>query len=157
MRVGIGFDIHPLVEGRRLVLGGVAIDYERGAAGHSDGDVLLHAIIDALFGAAGLGDIGEHFPDTDLAYRGADSANLMREAVQRVRTAGFTLVNIDANVIAEAPKLGPLKEAMGRRIAELLDVDPSRVSVKAKTAEGLGPIGRGEAIAAEVVVLIQET
>lgn len=156
MRIGIGFDIHRLVVGRRFVLGGIEIEFDRGPAGHSDGDPLLHAVTDGLFGAAALGDIGEHFPDDDPTYRDADSAELLAEAVRRVRAAGYQIVNIDANVFVQAPTLGPHKDAMRKRIAALTGLEPASVNVKAKTTEGLGEIGRGDAIAAQAVVLLEE-
>lgn len=154
-RIGQGFDVHALVPGRRLVIGGVHIPCERGLLGHSDGDVLLHAICDALLGAAGLGDIGRHFPDSDERYRGADSGELLREVGARVRALGWNLGNVDATVIAQAPKLAPHIPAMVQAIAGALDVQPGQVNVKAKTTERLGFAGRGEGIAAEAVALIQ--
>ena len=154
MRVGIGHDTHRLEAGRPLVLGGVTIPHALGLAGHSDADVVLHAVADALLGAAALGDIGEMFPDTDPTYRGADSANLLGEVVSRVRAAGWQPVNLDLVIHAERPKLGPHKPAIRVRIAELLGVAPNIVNVKAKTGELVGPIGRGEAISCEAVVLI---
>ncbi len=154
MRVGIGQDTHRLVEGRPLVLGGVTVPHTHGLAGHSDADVVLHAVADALLGAAALGDIGELFPDTDPALRGADSAVLLRDVVARIRAAGWQPVNLDAVIHAERPKLGAHKLAMRNRIAELLGLDPAAVSVKAKTGESVGPIGRGEAISCEAVVLL---
>lgn len=157
VRVGIGFDIHRLVEGRRLVLGGVAIDSPVGLAGHSDGDVVLHALADAILGAAGLGDIGEHFPDTDPAWQGADSTTFVQRAVQLAAEDGLTVGNVDLNVIAERPRLGSAKQAIRDRLADLLDLPAGRIGVKARTMERLGPIGEGQAIAAQVVVtLVQE-
>jgi 2-C-methyl-D-erythritol 2,4-cyclodiphosphate synthase len=156
MRIGIGYDIHRLVPDRPLRLGGVEIPSPRGLLGHSDGDALLHALCDALLGAAGLGDIGDHFPDTDPATRGIDSARLLAIVLERVRAAGFAVHNVDTNIIAQQPRLGPHKEAIRRRLAELLALDPARVSVKAKTNEGLDAVGRGEAIAAQAVVLLEE-
>ncbi|HLU77170.1 MAG TPA: 2-C-methyl-D-erythritol 2,4-cyclodiphosphate synthase [Burkholderiales bacterium] len=155
MRIGQGFDVHALVSGRPLIIGGVTIPYDRGLAGHSDADVLLHAVTDALFGAAGLGDIGRHFPDTDEKYRGADSRVLLREAAARVRAAGYRVCNIDATVIAQAPKMAPHIEAMARNIAEDVGIDAACVNIKAKTTERLGFTGRGEGIAAEAVTLIE--
>jgi len=155
MRIGQGFDVHALVSGRPLIIGGVTIPYDRGLAGHSDADVLLHAVTDALFGAAGLGDIGRHFPDTDEKYRGADSRVLLREAAARVREAGYRVCNIDATVIAQAPKMAPHIEAMARNIAEDVGIDAACVNIKAKTTERLGFTGRGEGIAAEAVTLIE--
>ncbi len=155
MRIGQGYDIHTLAEGRALIIGGVTIPYERGLVGHSDADVLLHAICDALIGAAALGDIGKHFPDTDPRYAGVDSRKLLREVVQLLRARGYTIVNIDSTVIAQAPKLAPYILAMRENIAADLDISVDAVNVKAKTAERLGAIGRGEGIAAEAVVLIE--
>ncbi len=154
MRVGIGHDTHRLVEGRPLVLAGVRIDYPRGLAGHSDADVVLHALTDALLGAAGLGDIGDAYPDTDPRYRDADSTRFVSDTVKRLNQAGWRPVNIDVIVFAQEPKLGPLKARMRQRLAELLEIDASAVNVKAKTGEGVGTIGRGEAISCQVVVLI---
>jgi 2-C-methyl-D-erythritol 2,4-cyclodiphosphate synthase len=154
MRIGQGFDVHALVPGRKLVVGGVEIPFEKGLAGHSDADVLLHAITDALLGAAGLGDIGQHFPDTDAAYRGADSRGLLRETVARVRAAGYALLNIDATIIAQAPRMAPHIPAMVANIAADVGLEVDRVNVKAKTTERLGFIGRGEGIAAEAVALL---
>lgn len=154
LRVGEGWDTHALVPGRPLVLGGVTIPSERGLLGHSDADALLHAITDALFGAAGLGDIGRHFPDTDERFRGADSVALLREAVQRVRAQGWAIANVDSTIVAQAPKLAPHIEAMRARIAEALGLAPGQVNVKAKTAERLGPVGMGQSIEARAVVLL---
>jgi 2-C-methyl-D-erythritol 2,4-cyclodiphosphate synthase len=154
IRVGEGWDIHALVPGRRLVIGGVEIPFERGLLGHSDADVLLHAITDALLGAAGLGDIGRHFPDTDERFRGADSAALLAEAARRVREQGLHIGNVDSTVIAQSPKLAPHIEAMRARIAQALDIAPANVNVKAKTAEKLGPVGEGLAIEARAIVLL---
>lgn len=153
-RTGIGTDVHRVVEGRPLVLGGVTIPWDRGLAGHSDADVLLHAVIDALLGAAGLGDIGEHFPDTDPAYRGADSSGLLARALERVRARGLVPAHLDTIVHAERPKLGPHKPAIRRRLAELLSLPEAAVNVKAKTEEGLGPIGEGRAISATAIVTL---
>ncbi|MCH7813397.1 MAG: 2-C-methyl-D-erythritol 2,4-cyclodiphosphate synthase [Planctomycetes bacterium] len=146
-RVGIGYDIHRLVEGRRLVLGGVVIDYPLGLLGHSDGDVVLHAVTDALLGAAGLGDIGDLFPDTDPAYRDADSKKLLAQVMEKVARAGFVANNIDLIVHAEKPKLTEYKRAIAASIAELTGLQPDRVNVKAKTNEGLGPLGHADGIA----------
>jgi 2-C-methyl-D-erythritol 2,4-cyclodiphosphate synthase len=154
LRVGEGWDTHALVPGRPLVLGGVTIPCERGLLGHSDADALLHAITDALFGAAGLGDIGRHFPDTDERFRGADSIVLLREAMRRVREAGWSLANVDSTIVAQAPKLAPHIEAMRTRIAEALGIAPAQVNVKAKTAEKMGPVGQGQSIEARAVVLL---
>jgi len=154
LRIGQGFDAHALVAGRRLVLGGVEIPFAKGLAGFSDADVLLHAITDAVLGAAGLGDIGRHFPDSDPAYRDADSRRLLREAIARVRAAGYAVVNVDATIIAEAPRLAPHMPAMVANIAADLGVRPEQVNVKAKTTERLGFTGRGEGIAAEAIALL---
>jgi 2-C-methyl-D-erythritol 2,4-cyclodiphosphate synthase len=153
-RIGEGWDIHALVPGRKLVIGGVAIPFERGLLGHSDADVLLHAITDALLGAAGLGDIGRHFPDTDERFRGADSAALLAEAARRVHEQGLRIGNVDSTVIAQAPKLAAHIGAMRERIAQVLDIAPAQVNVKAKTAEKLGPVGEGIAIEARAIVLL---
>ncbi len=153
-RVGQGFDVHALVEGRALIIGGVHIPYTHGLLGHSDADVLLHAMTDALLGAAGLGDIGRHFPDTDPRFRGANSRVLLSQAYQRVREAGWTIVNIDATVHAQAPKIGPHVAAMIANIAQDLGLDPQAINIKAKTNEGLGHLGRLEGIAATVVAMI---
>lgn len=153
-RIGQGFDVHALVEARPLILGGVHIPYERGLAGHSDADALLHALTDALLGAAGLGDIGRHFPDTDPQYRGADSRELLRVAYGKVRQAGWQVVNIDATIHAQAPKMGPHTPAMAANISADLAVDLACINIKAKTNEGLGHLGRKEGIAANVVVLL---
>ena len=154
LRVGEGWDTHALVPGRRLVLGGVEIPSARGLLGHSDADALLHAITDALIGAAGLGDIGQHFPDTDERFRGADSLALLQEAAARVRAAGWRIANVDSTVVAQAPKLAPHIPAMRERIAQALGLDAGEVNVKAKTAEKLGPVGMGQAIEARAVVLL---
>lgn len=155
MRIGQGFDVHALVEGRPLIIGGVTIPFERGLAGHSDADVLLHALCDALIGAAGLGDIGKHFPDTDPQYKGADSRVLLRAVVQLLQQRGFSVINADSTIIAQAPKMAPHIAAMRANIAADLGVTVDDVNVKAKTAEKLGFVGRGEGIVAEAVVLIQ--
>jgi len=155
MRIGQGFDVHALVEGRRLVIGGVEIPGARGLAGHSDADVLLHAVCDALIGAAGLGDIGTHFPDSDAKYHGIDSRKLLREAVRLIAAHRWRIVNIDATVIAEAPRMAPHIAAMRANIASDTGIAVDAVNVKAKTAEKLGALGRGEGIAAEAVVLIE--
>jgi 2-C-methyl-D-erythritol 2,4-cyclodiphosphate synthase len=157
LRIGEGWDTHALVPGRKLVLGGVEIPYERGLLGHSDADALLHAITDALLGAAGLGDIGRHFPDTDERFRGADSVVLLQEAARRVRAEGWQLVNIDSTIVAQAPKLAPHIEAMRVRIGEALGLPARQVNVKAKTAEKLGPVGMGQSIEARAVVLLTAT
>ncbi|MCZ7564555.1 MAG: 2-C-methyl-D-erythritol 2,4-cyclodiphosphate synthase [Burkholderiales bacterium] len=154
MRIGQGFDVHALVAGRRLVIGGVEIPFDRGLAGHSDADVLLHAVADALLGAAGLGDIGRHFPDSDARYRDADSRALLREVAVRVRQAGYAIGNVDATIIAQAPKMAPHVAQMTANIAADLGIAPARVNVKAKTTERLGFAGRGEGIAAEAIALL---
>ena len=154
LRIGEGWDVHRLVTDRPLVLGGITVPHTHGLLGHSDADALLHAITDALLGAAALGDLGRHFPDTDERFKGADSGVLLAEAARRVRAAGYAIGNIDSTVIAQAPKLAPHIPAMVERIAALLDLQPSQVNVKAKTAEKLGPVGRGEAIEARAVVLL---
>ena len=156
MRIGQGFDVHALAPGRKLVIGGVEIAYDKGLEGHSDADVLLHAICDALLGAAALGDIGRHFPDTDARYRGADSRTLLREVARKVGSAGFRIVNVDATVIAQAPRLAPHMPTMVERIAADLALARAAVNVKATTSEGLGYTGRGEGIAALAVALIDE-
>ena len=153
--MGQGFDVHALVRGRTLIVGGVTIPYERGLDGHSDADVLLHAISDALLGAAALGDIGRHFPDTDPQFRGADSRMLLREIVKRVAAAGYRIGNVDSTIIAQAPKMAPHIPQMVANIADDLGIDPACVNVKAKTTEHLGFVGRGEGIAAEAVALLE--
>lgn len=155
MRVGEGWDIHALVEGRKLFLGGVEIAHTKGLLGHSDADALLHAITDALLGAAALGDIGHHFPDTDERFKDAHSAALLTEAALRVRAQGWEIANVDSTVIAQTPKLAPHIGAMRQRIALALGVDLAQVNVKAKTAEGMGPVGAGDAMEARAVVLLQ--
>jgi 2-C-methyl-D-erythritol 2,4-cyclodiphosphate synthase len=154
MRVGIGHDTHRLAAGRPLRLGGVAIPHSRGLAGHSDADVVLHAVTDALLGAAGLGDIGDAYPDADPAYRGADSSLFLRETLARLRQKGWRLVNLDVIIFAQEPKLGPVKAEIRRHLAQLLGLDLDAVNVKAKTGEGVGAIGRAEAIGCQAVVLI---
>ena len=153
-RIGEGWDIHQLVEGRKLILGGVEIPHTKGLLGHSDADALLHAITDAMLGAAALGDIGTHFPDTDAQFKGADSGVLLAEAARRVRAKGYRIGNIDSTVIAQAPKLMPHIPAMRARIADLLDISVDQVNVKAKTAEKLGPVGECLAMEARAVVLL---
>ena len=157
IRVGEGWDVHQLVAGRKLILGGVEIPHTAGLLGHSDADALLHAITDALFGAAGLGDIGRHFPDTDEQFRGADSMVLLAEAARRVRAEGWEIGNVDSTVIAQAPKLAPHIPAMQGRIAAGLGLAPGRVNVKAKTAEKMGPVGEGRAMEARAIVLLRST
>lgn len=154
-RVGEGWDVHALVPGRKLVLGGIEIPHTAGLLGHSDADALLHATTDALLGAAGLGDIGSHFPDTDPRFKGADSAVLLAEALRAVTAAGWQVVNVDSTVVAQAPRLAPHREAMRQRVAQVLGLAPDCVNIKAKTAEKLGPIGQGLAIEARAVVLLQ--
>ena len=154
IRIGEGWDVHALVPGRKLVLGGVEIPHHAGLLGHSDADALLHAITDALLGAAGLGDIGTHFPDTDARFEGADSLQLLARALQAVKAAGYGVGNVDATVVAQVPRLASHKAAMRQRIAQALEVGEDRVNVKAKTAERLGPVGQGLAIEARAVVLL---
>ena len=156
MRIGQGYDVHRLVEGRKLMLGGVDIPYEKGLLGHSDADVLLHAISNALLGAAALGDIGAHFPDSDPAYSGADSAELLRAVVNLIRAAGYEIGNVDSTVVCQVPKLAPHIGAMRARIAEVLALPVGAVSVKASTEEHMGFTGRGEGIAAHAVCLLTE-
>ncbi len=153
-RIGEGWDVHALVPGRKLILGGVEITHPLGLLGHSDADVLLHAITDALLGAAALGDIGTHFPDTDARFRGADSIVLLAEAVSRVRAQGWKIGNIDCTVVAQAPKLAPHMDAMRAVIARALSLAVTQINVKAKTAEKLGPVGQGQSIEARAVVLL---
>ena len=156
MRIGHGYDVHRLVEGRKLILGGVFIPWEKGLLGHSDADVLLHALMDALLGAAALGDIGKHFPDTDEQYRGADSMALLRQVRGILSGHGFTVGNVDCTVLAQRPKLAPHIQQMRENIAAALEIPVDRVSVKATTEEGLGFTGEGLGIAAHAVVLIDE-
>ena len=155
LRVGEGWDVHQLVEGRPLVLGGVTIPNTKGLLGHSDADALAHAITDALFGAAALGDIGRHFPDTDAAFAGADSIRLLQEAARRVRAAGWQIINVDSTIVAQAPKMAPHIGAMRERLAGALGLAPDAVNVKAKTAEKMGPVGEGRAIEARAVCLLR--
>lgn len=155
MRVGEGWDTHALVVGRPLVLGGVRIEHTHGLLGHSDADALLHAITDALLGAAALGDIGRHFPDTDPTFHGADSHALLSEAARRVRAAGWSIANVDSTIVAQAPKMAPHIPAMCLRIADALGIEAAAVNVKAKTAERMGPVGEGRAIEARAVCLLQ--
>ncbi|EHN64034.1 MULTISPECIES: 2-C-methyl-D-erythritol 2,4-cyclodiphosphate synthase [Comamonas] len=156
-RIGEGWDVHALVPGRKLILGGVEVPHTLGLLGHSDADVLLHAITDALFGAAALGDIGRHFSDTDPQFKGADSAVLLAEAARRVRAKGFEIGNIDSTIVAQAPKLAPHIEKMRERIAQVLELDVEQVNVKAKTAEKLGPVGQQQAMEARAVALLVRT
>lgn len=153
-RIGQGFDVHALVPGRPLVLGGITVPYDRGLLGHSDADALLHALCDALLGAAALGDIGRHFPDTDPAFAGADSRMLLREVARKVRSAGYDIANVDATIIAQAPRMAPHIPAMVACIAADLEVPVGCVNVKAKTTERLGFTGRGEGIATEAIALL---
>jgi 2-C-methyl-D-erythritol 2,4-cyclodiphosphate synthase len=157
MRIGFGYDVHRLVENRPLLLGGVEIPHEAGLAGHSDADVLLHAVADALLGAAALGDLGVHFPDTDAEWEGADSQMLLRRVTRRVKEHGYAPHNVDATVLLERPKLRPHLDAMRTNIARALSLDRERVSVKATTTEGLGLVGREEGIAAQAVCTIRAT
>ena len=156
MRIGHGYDVHRVTEGRKMIIGGVEIPYEKGLLGHSDADVLLHAVTDALLGAAALGDIGRHFPDTDPPYKGIDSRILLRHAVKLLAELGYRAENVDATVIAQKPKLAPYIDRMKENIAEDLGVDPDRVNVKATTEERLGFTGREEGIAAHAVCLIEK-
>jgi 2-C-methyl-D-erythritol 2,4-cyclodiphosphate synthase len=156
-RVGFGFDLHPLAHGRPLVLGGVTVDFDRGLAGHSDADVLSHAVGEALLGALALGDLGRHFPDTDPRYRGISSLRLLRNVVELVTAQGGRLVNVDATVLAQAPRLAALLPEMAKRLADVLGLEIDRVSVKAKSPEGLGLLGRQEGMAAMAVVSVEVT
>lgn len=156
-RVGFGFDLHPFAPGRPLVLGGVTVEFDRGLGGHSDADVLSHAVGEALLGALALGDLGRHFPDTDPRYRGISSLTLLQHVVELVRTRGGRLVNVDATVLAQAPRLAPLLPEMAKRLADVLGLEIDRVSVKAKSPEGLGLLGRQEGMAAMAVVSVEVT
>ena len=156
LRIGEGWDVHALVPGRKLILGGVEIAHTAGLLGHSDADVLLHAITDAVLGAAGLGDIGRHFPDTDPQFKGADSSVLLTEAMRRVRAQGGELVNIDSTIVAQAPKLAPHMAAIEAGVARALGVQTDQVNVKAKTAEKLGPVGQGQSMEARAVALLRK-
>jgi len=156
IRIGEGWDVHALVPGRKLILGGVEIPHTAGLLGHSDADVLLHAITDAVLGAAGLGDIGRHFPDTDAQFKGADSSVLLAEAMLRVRDKGWELVNVDSTIVAQAPKLAPYMVAINASVAKALGVQVDQVNVKAKTAEKLGPVGMGQSMEARAVVLLNK-
>lgn len=157
MRIGSGYDVHRLVKGRALVLGGVTIDFELGLLGHSDADVLVHSLCDALLGAAGLGDIGLHFPDSDPKFKDISSLVLLKECNVLLKEQGFTVSNVDCTVFAERPRLAPHRFAMEKILADTLDIQPDRVNVKATTTEGLGFAGRGEGIAAHTVVLIKKS
>jgi 2-C-methyl-D-erythritol 2,4-cyclodiphosphate synthase len=154
MRIGIGYDVHRLVQGRPLVLGGVSIPFDKGLMGHSDADVLVHAACDALLGAAGLGDLGEHFPDSDEAFRGIYSIELLKRCRRLVQEKGYGIVNLDGVIMAQAPKLNPFRREMEKTMAAALDMPTDRINVKATTTEGLGFVGRQEGIAAQCVVLI---
>lgn len=153
-RIGIGYDIHRLVEGHRLLLGGVEIPFEKGLLGHSDSDVLTHAICDALLGAAALGDIGAHFPDTDQRFRGASSLDLLSQVVRLITERGYVISNVDSTIVAEKPKLAPHIPLMRERLAAIMKIDVDQINVKAKTSEGLESIGRGEAMAAQAIALL---
>jgi 2-C-methyl-D-erythritol 2,4-cyclodiphosphate synthase len=156
IRIGEGWDVHALVPGRKLILGGVEIAHSAGLLGHSDADVLLHAITDAVLGAAGLGDIGRHFPDTDAQFKGANSSVLLQEAMRRVRAHGWELVNVDSTIVAQAPKLAPHMAAINAGVAHALGVALDQVNVKAKTAEKLGPVGMGQSMEARATVLLKQ-
>ena len=156
IRIGEGWDVHALVPGRKLILGGVEIPHTAGLLGHSDADVLMHAITDAVLGAAGLGDIGRHFPDTDAQFKGADSSVLLAEAMRRVREKGWELANLDSTIVAQAPKLAPYMVAINASVAKALGVQVDQVNVKAKTAEKLGPVGMGQSMEARAVVLLNK-
>jgi 2-C-methyl-D-erythritol 2,4-cyclodiphosphate synthase len=155
MKIGQGFDVHPLAAGRRLIIGGVHIPFDKGLAGHSDADVLLHAICDALLGGAGLGDIGQHYPDTDPAYKGVDSRQLLRDVAKKLAALKLRIVNIDATVIAQAPRIAPYRNRMIENIAADLGIAPASVNIKATTTEQLGFLGRMEGIAAQAVALLE--
>ena len=155
MRVGIGYDVHRLVARRKLTIGGVKIPFEKGLKGHSDADVLIHAVCDALLGAAGLGDIGMHFPDTDPKYKDVSSIKLLIETFQMVKTKGFSILNIDTIIFAEAPKLSPYRSAMQQNIASAINLEPQRINIKATTTEGLGMIGKGAGIGAMCVAMLE--
>ncbi|WP_139903581.1 2-C-methyl-D-erythritol 2,4-cyclodiphosphate synthase [Clostridium thermarum] len=157
MRIGMGYDVHRLVEDRKLIIGGVDIPYEKGLLGHSDADVLLHAVMDSLLGAAALGDIGKHFPDTDVKYKGASSLLLLKDVGELLKDKGYSVVNIDATIIAQKPKMAPHIPSMRQNIAETLGLDIDRISIKATTEEGLGFTGSGEGISAQSICLIEKT
>jgi len=156
MRVGIGYDVHPLARGRRLVLGGIEIPFDKGLDGHSDADVLVHAIIDALLGAAGLGDIGTHFPSSEPKYKDISSVTLLRQVGSLLQTHGWQVSNIDATIVAEQPRLSPFIPQMRQRISETLEISPGRIGVKSTTSKGLGFVGKGEGIAAHAVALVEK-
>ncbi len=155
MRIGMGYDVHRLVAGKKLVLGGITIDFEKGLEGHSDADVLVHALCDALLGAAGLKDIGFWFPDTDPAYKDIYSIKLLKKCNKMIRDKGFSIINTDMTLFAEQPKISPYRKAMVEKIAESLDIEPERINIKATTTEGLGMIGKGEGIGAMCIVLME--
>jgi 2-C-methyl-D-erythritol 2,4-cyclodiphosphate synthase len=157
MRVGIGWDIHKLVTGRKLILGGVEIPFEKGLLGHSDADVLLHAICDAMLGAAGLGDIGAHFPDSDPYFKDMTSLRFLKQSMERIAMEGYQVINIDSVIIAQTPKLSPYREAMTKAIADSLRIEPSRINIKFKTAEKIGSMGAGEGISAMCTVLLERS
>ncbi len=154
MQIGIGYDVHRLVTGRQLILGGVVIPFEKGLLGHSDADVLVHAVCDALLGSVGLGDIGQHFPDTDPRYKDISSLKLLAHANTMVRQKGFSICNIDTIIFAEAPKIGPYRDTMQKNLAQAVEVTPGCINIKATTTEGLGIIGKGEGIGAMAVLLV---
>jgi len=154
MRIGMGYDVHRLVEGRKLVLGGVTIPFEKGLLGHSDADVLVHAVCDALLGAAGLGDIGLHFPDTDSEYKDVASIKILAKTYELISAKGFAIMNLDSTIFADAPKLSPYRDAMQKNISRTIEIEQNRVNIKATTFEGLGMIGKGEGIGAMCVALI---
>lgn len=156
LRIGEGWDVHALVPGRKLILGGVEIPHDMGLLGHSDADVLMHAITDAVLGAAALGDIGRHFPDTDAQFKGANSSVLLAEAMRRVRSHGWELVNIDSTIVAQAPKLAPHMSKINDSVARALGVEPGQVNVKAKTAEKLGPVGQGQSMEARAIAMLRQ-
>lgn len=155
MRIGIGYDLHPLVEGRPLVLGGVTVPFSKGLDGHSDADVLTHALCDALLGAAGLKDLGAYYPNSDPAYRGVSSLVLLEDVGRKIRAAGFEIANLDSVIVADAPKLAPHLENMRAALAKVLSIDAAQITIKAKRAEGVGAIGRGEGMAAQAVCLLE--
>ena len=157
MRIGYGFDVHGLIEGRKLFLGGIEIDYQYGLEGHSDADVIIHAVIDALLGAAGLGDIGIRFPDTDPRYKGVSSLELLLDVMTEIHSLGFKISNVDVTLLAQKPRIGPYREQMAKTMAMGMDIDTTRVNIKATTTEKLGFIGRCEGLAAAAVVLLEET
>ncbi|MCX5748665.1 MAG: 2-C-methyl-D-erythritol 2,4-cyclodiphosphate synthase [Candidatus Saganbacteria bacterium] len=157
MRIGIGFDVHRLVKGRKLILGGIEIPFSKGLLGHSDADVLLHAVMDAMLGAAGLGDIGINFPPSDKKYKGISSLKLLKDVAGKIRSAGYSIANIDSNIIAEMPKMSVHTGKMIEQISKVLKIHPSSISIKSKTAEGLGSIGKGKAIASQAVCLLSSS